>query len=904
MDVNAFVRAKVINIFSEALRNGTLPINQRARILAAVTDRISDKSSNVRRKAVQILGDFLRTHPFCVEGGELSLRYFNGRLQEIDALIAEISNNASAGGEDMLMSETSEMEGKQPAAFDPAKMSTLLLQKRYYTDAIQFVRQLEAVIPTLCLLLSSTTKTEVTDVIDFFVEAYLYRLDGADIGLRRMMHLVWERDLSYEDGTKHSIKEYLFDAYKKVYLETDERLMGKERCQQIVQNLLSMMENVTIAELTSLEPIIQAMLEKRWISDGVIVALFGVLSSNSTQMRSSLVLLSMMSQVKKSVMSSKMDLIMKAGFGPSSDPLAAKYTLIALRNLATDNGRLPSCNILLAKILDFCRLSCSNVAWFEPLTEAIKTFYALASNPSSLSESLVQELFADIFHPPQMDLDEQFLEEESVDTISLARLLHIVGQVTVCESAHLDAIERHWKLANSSEKNKSGKDIGELDQIAGGTAEDDFTDLVGHVRDNDLLFGENSLLALFGPLTAFICSNQASYPDQLLQRIASLTLAKMMSISAPFCEQQLALFFTILERSPDPVVRSNLVISFGDLVQAHARIIDANIYFLFARLEDSDPGVRRNTLLVLTHLTLTGLIKVKGQIGEIAKCLLDEDDRIVSLTRLFFHELASKDPSIIYNHVPDILSTLTAPGTTKPMSEEAFQYILKFVMEFIKKEKQMESLLEKLCQRFRLCTDPRQSRDVAYCLSLISFNSDRTLRKLVEAFPLYQDKLGDLQTYRLFSEILAKARKSCKAFNGPEKASSAELKLLLEDFEAKLVRAAGDHANNSNEENGEASEYQKQRKPGKKPARRGKFHVPSDDSEDDEAGGYFDPRRHISDEDSAMDEVLSGHDPMEVVADQSGIDDGKDFSGPDRSFPESDQESPIPARFTARRGRK
>ena len=49
--------------------------------------------------------------------------------------------------------------------------------------------------------------------------------------------------------------------------------------------------------------------------------------------------------------------------------------------------------------------------------------------------------------------------------------------------------------------------------------------------------------------------------------------------------------------------------------------------FVF-RLHDESPYVRRDTLTVLTHLILNDMLKVKGQISDIALCITDEDPRI------------------------------------------------------------------------------------------------------------------------------------------------------------------------------------------------------------------------------------------------------------------------------------
>ena len=45
--------------------------------------------------------------------------------------------------------------------------------------------------------------------------------------------------------------------------------------------------------------------------------------------------------------------------------------------------------------------------------------------------------------------------------------------------------------------------------------------------------------------------------------------------------------------------------------------------------------------------------QVKGQLGEMAKCLEDEDRRIADLARMFFTELSTKD-NAVYNHFVDM----------------------------------------------------------------------------------------------------------------------------------------------------------------------------------------------------------------------------------------------------------
>lgn len=125
-----------------------------------------------------------------------------------------------------------------------------------------------------------------------------------------------------------------------------------------------------------------------------------------------------------------------------------------------------------------------------------------------------------------------------------------------------------------------------------------------------------------------------------------------MCVSSRFCEENLLLLFKIFETSKDANIRGNIVITLGDIAVCFNNMIDENSDNLYRGLTDKDLNVKKNTLMVLTHLILNGMIKVKGQLGEMAKCLEDEDTRIADLAKLFFTELSTKD-NAIYNNLPD-----------------------------------------------------------------------------------------------------------------------------------------------------------------------------------------------------------------------------------------------------------
>lgn len=57
----------------------------------------------------------------------------------------------------------------------------------------------------------------------------------------------------------------------------------------------------------------------------------------------------------------------------------------------------------------------------------------------------------------------------------------------------------------------------------------------------------------------------------------------LFAFSAPFCDSQLRLLFTMLEKSSLPTVRSNLMVATGDLAIRFPNLLDPWTPHLYAR---------------------------------------------------------------------------------------------------------------------------------------------------------------------------------------------------------------------------------------------------------------------------------------------------------------------------------
>ena len=520
----------------------------------------------------------------------------------------------------------------------------------------------------------------------------------------------------------------LIDCYKTLFFEAPDSFTANDAANYIARNMISLTFGATPAELTSLEQLLSTMMKAGHISDLVVAKLwqvYGVQKKeiSKSQRRGAIMVLGMLATASPDIVVGEMETMLRIGLGGlgRKDLQLAKYTCIALRRInptgrqaqeaATKMSKLPNDHAVLQKLAAITEVITDSKEWYGVAEQAISAIYALSKHPDTLCSEILRRKTRHVFKkrtsvgsnpaspgetsgvpptpPPEA---QQEPESEQKGSIALSQLLFIVGHVAIKQIVHLELCELDFKRRkNEKEKNnkpaetstgdKATKEEADDLDLIGGTTEDDFTEAMTHIRERELLYGPNSLLANFGPLVSEICSNNTTYKDRNLQAAATLCMAKLMCVSSEYCERNLPLLITILERSKDPITRSNVVIALGDMAVCFNHLIDENTDFLYRRLNDKDASVKRTCLMTLTFLILAGQVKVKGQLGEMAKCLEDDDKRIADLSRMFFTELSTKD-NAVYNHFVDMFSLLSAE---KDLEEDALRRIIKFLAGFIEK---------------------------------------------------------------------------------------------------------------------------------------------------------------------------------------------------------------------------
>jgi condensin complex subunit 1 len=383
--------------------------------------------------------------------------------------------------------------------------------------------------------------------------------------------------------------------------------------------------------------------------------------------------------------------------------------------------------------------------WFAAAQEALAVVFGLSPAPEVVCADVIKAVYRGL--------------SGECSAVHIARFCHVIGGCALHLLVYTEALAAAVKKVKMQMAVLGSKDKDSLESELGlaAEAEIDHEQRISGIVDGEIV-GRN-LLAAFEPmLVRLVADESGCYAEPILREAATLALCKYMCISLTVCERHLPLLFTALQAEKHPSVRGNVMVALGDLAFRFPNAVEPWTSHIYRRLKDDSPHVRSQTLMVLTHLILNDMIKVKGQVSEMALSLEDAEPRTADLARLFFTELSKRGNNPIYNLMPDIVSRLSQDDA---VGRDVFQRIMPFLFSLITKDKHSESLVEKLCFRFPTCANMAQTQDVAFCLAQLPMN-EKAIKKLESLLKHYRNALFDEEVYRCFTSLVSKARKFAK----------------------------------------------------------------------------------------------------------------------------------------------
>ncbi|EEY58497.1 condensin complex subunit, putative [Phytophthora infestans T30-4] len=843
-DVNSFARGHVLKMWALLCEEGALPLHMLKNVTLMAVGRLQDKAAVVRRHSIHLLSLLLERNPFMgnldrafyeKKRGELAQKMkkkrdevIAGAEKEMSEAMGDIAIQSEAAAATCTSSQPAVSSEEQAAALEK-DLQTMVRLLQFYQDAIDFIDEFELqALPLMGQLLGSKSISDVLEAIQFFEKAYRFHLGAAQTGIRKVLPLTWRSDVS--------IQEQLSNTFVGLFIRIDVDDPERNSPQLVAENLVKFLDECTVAEYTCLERIMGELHGSQKVPMVVISALWGLVDVAVypiSVVSNALVLLSMIANIDDSMLFSndRLGQVLSMGLGelacsPDSqyrvlgaacrlvqciqlEPKAATAKCNSQTQRRIQRSNLDATEQIILRLqrflaLDFVSddgiaLECLHSTWFDTVQQAIEAIFSICERPEEVCGDVIKHLSLRLFES----------ETDDVSRVELAHFFFVLGHSAVKVAIHVEKLAAKVKKmrgnrsaaarpADNSGSN-DGEDVSAMEDELGVAAEVEAEEdtFVHNIIQKEIAC--RNLLGVYGPLIirVLVGKEEELRGDKLLTECAVVALSKFMAVSEEFCEKHLQLLFTILQDSPQPSVRGDVIIALGDLSFRFPNLVEPWTSHLYNRLRDVNLNVRKNTIVVLSHLILNDMIKVKGQISEIAISLVDENDGIRSLAKLFFFELSKKGNNPIYNMLPDAIGQLS---TSELVSNSDFQTISRFLIQFITKEKQIESIVEKLSQRFPTASKMQQQRDLAYCLARLA-HTEKSLKYLYQNRKLYSDALHDNSVADTFTALVAKARRGNSALT-----ATAEMKEAIDKLDQFVVETKEGKEGDETMDGGESTE--------------------------------------------------------------------------------------------------
>ncbi len=848
LDVNAFVRARVLQAWVLLAEKKCIPVRRVPAVVSQAVERCKDKTAAVRRSALLLLQALLQFNPYAQI---LPLNVFTAKAKEAKSLFEACSAaNSSHRDSDASAGEAEDA----PKASARARMV-------FYDAAVEFIQQLHTAIAIAIELLGSKNTSDISEAVEFIVGCHAYGVDAAAKGVCGLTMLVFSKEEAIKCCARSSVVRLFIEPLKS-------KMMTKEDCRIIIQRMAALAAQCTLGELTSLDAtFLDASNAEKGLPKEMLDTIWEWISSPQTSelpvwtLLGCYRLLPIFARAVPSQFQSRIDgLVTICGADSQACALAAAQSLL---QLAHQNGMpraktIAVCDILIQVVLREVSGAALD-AWFPFAEAACQAIWVLHPRPEALFASAIRSLLA-------TSLGQKKKEGTSASSGRLSQLFFLTGQSAVRAVIRVEhAGKSRAKIADAKENAKHGISSGEADKddalckdlgLVPEQARQTEAESARDSAESDLADPEN-LIAMVSSMASRVAMNtNGKYADATLRCAAGQCIGLCSATSAKLAEQNIQLLTSILARATESRLRANAAIALGDIAGRFPNTFEPWASHMFNALRDQvytptplpSPtpavffthscransgcfqilGVRKTVLLVLTHLILNDMVKSRGFLSEISLKLLDVDSEVQASARLFFCEFANKqNGAALYNAIPDVISRL---GTD--VSEPDFQKIMKFLMSFMDKERLAENLGDRLVLRLASATDGRSARDVSFCLNQIPC-SEKVLKRLVEQWKTIASRCSDDLVLSNLKGVCAKAKKPAKvdkeAASKDGETAAVVSKNSLELLERRLAKAeAGELWNSDDDEGGPSSSATAEAAKGKKkPATKGALKVSS-----------------------------------------------------------------------------
>ncbi|CAG9864252.1 unnamed protein product [Phyllotreta striolata] len=668
---------------------------------------------------------------------------------------------------------------------DQNRLASLTARVDFLTNCFEFLSLIDRSIDRMVQLLETTSASDMHEALEFFAVLNKFNIDRSSEGICAILKLMQRNE--------QERKVAALNCLKNIYLITNTENIS-DHVTIVVDCLVRLVKSIPVVEEINIEKIISMWVSQGVLDNACIERLWHIFTRQVKLDEDDEIvatdLLRMASHGSKAIIRKNINLVSTVAFGERGrknlkflsvccDFLANAYEKI---DIASNKPPFKiTCkekcfSDLLSILTD---LVSTPVGFYcEALFSGLDFVYKLSKKPSKFSYDLIEATIN--------EYNKRLGEENStIPTYFLIRICQMFGYVAVRELEFMnDVVYKELKILNAKQP-KNNKNVNKrktllinktlntsLDEIEGAEAYDD---------DADFVLGKLETLPSSGPLNMgvplilSICQRPDKFNNEDLQKAATTALARYMLVSNKFCDAQMSLWFTILEKTTYPEVKVNALVFTSDLLSRFPNSIEPWINRLYKCLTDPLPKIRRATFFVLSHLILTDMIRAQNHLPKMAVLFNDSDESLRDMCHTFFLKLSHKLKNIS-NIIPDVLDYFTQ----EKFDSKTVRSTMKILFDLTESNKYKENIITRFCSKFPITDDSEAHNHISYCLSLIKYN-EKTLKRLIEEFPMYKNYLCDEEIYSNFKQIM----QNCNRGFG----SKQDLKSLTAELE-KLITAS------------------------------------------------------------------------------------------------------------------
>ncbi|XP_052044738.1 condensin-2 complex subunit D3 [Apodemus sylvaticus] len=278
---------------------------------------------------------------------------------------------------------------------------------------------------------------------------------------------------------------------------------------------------------------------------------------------------------------------------------------------------------------------------------------------------------------------------------------------------------------------------------------------------------------------------RSSAMSSVIRAHAIITLGKLCLQHEDLAKKSIPALVRELEVSEDVAVRNNVIIVMCDLCIRYTVMVDNYIPNISICLKDSDPFIRKQTLILLTNLLQEEYVKWKGSLFfRFVSTLVDSHPDIASLGEFCLaHLLLKRNPTMFFQHFIECIfhfNSYEKHGQYNKFSQQERGKPLFLLKGKINKEKRMriyKFLLEHFTdeQRFNVTSK--------ICLNILACFTDGILPVDMEASELLSDTFDILSSKEI--KLLAMRAQTSKDLLEEDDVALANV--VMQEAQMKII---------------------------------------------------------------------------------------------------------------------